>query len=154
MKNEDKGPGTEDLQRMLCDMLNAVEAPDLTGRVMASIEAVALVDGSARDAARRETLNWLDNGLLNIFSYLVTAGVGFALVLLYNFLPGLIDFELRPVAVVKILTALERWISFIDETLEAVAAGILPGGPLIPPLMIVLAVLLINLLGKRRISDV
>lgn len=154
MKNEDKCPGSEYLERMLCDMLDAVEAPDLTGRVMAGIEGADLVDGSAQGTACLDTLNRMDNGLLNIFSYLVTAGVGFALILLYNFLPGLIDFELRPVAVVKILTALERWMRFIDETLEAVAAGILPGGPLIPPLMIVLAVLLINLLGKRRISDV
>lgn len=143
MKDEHKCPAPEDLGELLCAMLDAVPAPDLTGRVMAGIAEA----GSS--AAGR-----VDAGLVNIFSYLVTAGVGLALVLAYSFLPGLINFELRPVAVVQLLTAMDRLAGFIGETLGSIAAGIIPGAPLLPPLIIVLAVLLVNLIGKRRISDV
>lgn len=123
---------------LLRAMLDAVPAPDLTGRVLAGIEV-----------ATRSTAS-----LFNIFSYLVTAGVGFALVLVYSTLPGLMDFELRPVEVVKFFTSLDRLAVFITETLKFIAAVIFPGAPLIPPLILVLAVLLVNLIGKRRLSDV
>jgi len=43
---------------------------------------------------------------------------------------------------------------FIAETLELIAATIFPGDPLIPPIILILAVLLVNLIGKRRLSDV
>jgi hypothetical protein len=122
----------------LIAMLDAVPAPDLTGRVLAGIA----------EAERYAT------GLLNIFSYLVTVGVGFVLVLAYNFLPKLVDFQLRPVSVIKFFTALDRLVVFINYTMEYLADRILPGAPLIPPLVLVLVILFVNLLGKRRLSDV
>lgn len=133
---------------LLRAMLDAVPAPDLTGRVAARIEEAGRVMAGVEEAGRSA------GSLFNIFSYLVTAGVGFALVLAYSILPGLINFELRPVAAVKALTALDRLVAFIEGTLKFIAAQISPGDPLIPPLIIVLAALLVNLIGKRRLSDV
>lgn len=123
---------------LLRAMLDDIPAPDLTSRVTAGIEE------AARGIA----------SLLNMMSYLMTAGVGFALVLAYSFLPGLINFEFRPVGVVKVLSAVDRLVMFIAETLELIAATIFPGDPLIPPIILILAVLLVNLIGKRRLSDV
>lgn len=138
---------------LLCTMLDTVPVPDLTGRVMAGI-AEANHSNASYSAAGYSATGDGAAGLFSILSYLVTAGVGLILVLAYNFLPGLIDFELRPVVVVRFLTALDWLAGFIADTMRFIAAGIFPGAPLIPPLILVVAVLLVNLIGKRRLSDV
>lgn len=137
-------------KELLWAMLDAVPAPDLTGRVMAGIEAAGCSTSTGKQGADDHDAA----SLLNAAYCLVTAGVGLLLMLAYNYLPGLIDFELRPVAVVRVFTALDRLVVFVDETLKYIGSLIFPGAPLIPPLILVLAVLLVNLIGKRRLSDV
>ena len=119
-------------------MLDSIPAPDLTGRVMARVEKQGQNIGS----------------LYNIISYLVAAGAGLVIVLVYRFLPGLIDFEFRPVAIIEVLSAANSLALFIGETLKSAAEEIFHGAPLIPPLVLVLALLFINFIGKRRLSDV
>lgn len=119
-------------------MLDFIPVPDLTGRVMAGVEK----QGQSIDI------------LYNIISYLVAAGAAVIVILAYHLLPGLTDFEFRPVAVIEVLSAANRLVVFIGDTMKLITAGMFRGAPIIPPLVLVLALLLVNLIGKRRLSDV
>ena len=123
---------------LLCAMLDFIPAPDLTGRVMARVEK----QGQSFDS------------LYNIISYLVAAGVAVILILAYKLLPGLTDFEFRPVAVIEVLSMANRLMVFIGDTMKYITSEMFRGAPIIPPLVLVLALLLVNLIGKRRHSDV
>lgn len=123
---------------LLRAMLDFMPAPDLTGRIMAGVEK----QGQSIDS------------LYTIISYLVAAGVAVIVILANQLLPGLTDFELRPLAVIEVLSAANRLMAFIGDTMKLITAEMFRGAPIIPPLVIVLALLLVNLIGKRRISDV
>lgn len=127
-----------ELKDELHAMLDSIPAPDLTGRVMARIEKQSQSISS----------------LYNIISYLVAAGAAVILVLAYRFMPGLVEFEFRPVAVIEVLSAATRLMVFIGDAVKLITDGMFRGAPIIPPLVLVLALLLVNLIGKRRISDV